>query len=155
MGELISSVYKPQAASPTAGGYTRLPLQEALLIVGGGIEGDAKGNSLTRQVNIMAASTLQELANEGFSATPGEMGEQLILADVEIDNLPAGAQLQIGASARIEVIEPRTGCGKFERYQRKLKEEATGRLGKMCRVVVGGTIRIGDPVHIVTAAVPQ
>lgn len=152
MGKLISIVYKPQCASLTEGGYTRLPLQEALLVVGSGIAGDTKGNSLTRQINIMAADTMHDLAKEGFSAAPGEMGEQLILAEVEIDSLPVGAQLQIGAIARIEVIEPRTGCGKFERYQGKLKSEAAGRLGKICRVVAGGTIRLGDPVHILAAA---
>ena len=152
MGQLVSIVYKPQDAAPSEAGYIRLPLQEARLVVGRGIEGDAKGASESRQLNIMAAGTLQTLAAEGFSADAGRMGEQLILADVEIDSLPAGARLRIGSSACIEVTEPRNGCGKFERYQGRLKEEARGRLGQMARVVTAGIIRIGDPVHVVTTA---
>ena len=148
MGKLVSIVYKPGDATANADGYTRLPLQEAHLIVGKGIEGDLKGASQTRQLNIMAADTVTELATEGFSASPGEMGEQLLVADVEIDSLPAGTRIQIGSSACIEVTEPRTGCGKFERYQGKRKEEASGRLGQMARVVADGIIRIGDPVQI-------
>ena len=58
----------------------------------------------------------------------------------------------VGASACIEVTEPRNGCGKFERYQGKRKEEARGRLGQMARVVTAGTIRIGDPVQILATA---
>ncbi len=152
MGELISIVYKPGTAPAQEGGYTRLPLQEARLVVGHGIEGDAKGVSPTRQLNIMAADTIRSLADEGFTAAPGALGEQLILADVELDGLPAGTRLQIGMSACIEVTEPRTGCAKFECYQGKTKAEAAGRLGKMARVVANGSIRIGDRVHVVEAA---
>ena len=149
MGQLVSIVYKPQDAAPSEAGYTRISMQEAQLVVGHGIEGDAKGASESRELNIMAAGTLQTLAAEGFSADAGRMGEQLILADVEIDGLLAGTRLRIGSSACIEVTKPRTGCGKFERYQGRSKEEARGRLGQMARVVTAGIIRIGDPVHVV------
>ena len=148
MGELVSIVYKPKEATANEDGYTRLPLQEAHLVVGRGIEGDLKGASKTRQLNIMASNTVTELATEGFSASPGEMGEQLLVADVEINSLAPGTQIRIGASACIEVTEPRTGCGKFERYQGKRKEEASGRLGQMAVVVADGIIRIGDSVQI-------
>jgi MOSC domain-containing protein YiiM len=152
MGELVSIVYKPQGAAPEEGNYTRLPLQEARLVVGQGIEGDAKGTSAMRQLNVMCAGSVEELAGAGFRADPGSLGEQLILAGVEIDGLAAGMRLRIGPSACIEVTEPRTGCGKFERYQDKRKEEASGRLGQMARVVTDGIIRIGDPVQVLTAA---
>ena len=152
MGELVSIVYKPQDAAASDGSYTRLPLQEAHLVVGQGIEGDVKGASAARQLNIMAADKAADLANEGVRAAPGSLGEQLLVADIEIDSLPAGTRLQIGASACIEVTEPRNGCGKFERYQGKRKEEARGRLGQMARVVTAGTIRIGDPVQILATA---
>ena len=155
MGELISIVYKPKGADAAEGSYTRLPLPEARLVVGSGIEGDTKGAGKTRQLNIMAADVIENLAKEGFTATPGSLGEQLIVADVEIDSLPAGTRLRIGRSACIEVTEPRTGCGKFERYQGKLKAKARGRLGQMARVVVEGTIRIGDPVHVVATTVEE
>lgn len=155
MGKLVSIVFKPHGSVPTEGGYTRVPLEEARLVVGHGIEGDVKGASQKRQLNIMAAGTIHQLEQEGFSAAPGKLGEQLILADVEIDRLPAGTRLQIGQSACIEVTEPRTGCGKFERYQGKAKEEARARLGQMARVVAGGIIRVGDPVQLLEEAVPH
>jgi MOSC domain-containing protein YiiM len=147
MGTLVSIVYKPRGAAPVEEAYTRLPLQEARLLVGKGIEGDAKGGA-RRQLNIMAAASVANLEREGFSATPGGLGEQLILADIEIDSLLPGTRIQIGESACIEVTELRTGCGKFERYQGRRKAEVQGRLGQMARVVVDGVIRIGDSVKI-------
>jgi MOSC domain-containing protein YiiM len=148
MGELVSIVYKPQAAVPAADGYTRVPLREARLVAGYGIDGDAKGGSTTRQLNIMAAEAIQALATEGFCAAPGQLGEQLTLVGIEVDTLPEGIRLQIGEKACVELREPRTGCGKLERYQGKPREAAAGRLGRMAQVVVDGVIRIGDPVRV-------
>ena len=156
MSELVSIVYKPQGALPegalpAAEGYTRLPLQQARLVVGVGIEGDAKGGSPNRNVNIMSAPTLQCLAGEGFQTAPGQMGEQLVIAGLEVDGLPCGTRLQIGTTACVELTEPRTGCGRFEQHQGKPRQEAAGRLGMMARVLVGGPIAVGDPVRVLEA----
>jgi MOSC domain-containing protein YiiM len=52
----------------------------------------------------------------------------------------------------VEVVEPRTGCGKFEQHQGKLRQAAAGRLGVMARVLVGGSIQVGDPVRLLAEA---
>lgn len=150
MGEVSSIVYKPRDAAGTADGYTRLPLREARLVVGQGIDGDAKGSGNPgRQLNIMTLETVQQLGEEGFHTDAGEMGEQLIVAQLDMNALAIGTRLQIGATARVELTEPRTGCVKFEKYQGKKREEASGRLGMMARVVADGTIHVGDFVQVV------
>jgi MOSC domain-containing protein YiiM len=152
MSELVSVVYKPKGAAASADGYTRVPLQQAQLVAGYGIEGDAKGGEGERQLNIMSTDSLQTLARAGFHTAPGQMGEQFIVAGLALDSLPSGARFQIGESACVEVVKPRTGCAKFEQHQGKLREEAAGRLGVMARVVVGGLIRVGDPVRLLDEA---
>jgi MOSC domain-containing protein YiiM len=148
MSELVSIVYKPKKAEAKEAGYTRVPLQETLLIADYGIEGDAKGGG-KRQLNVMSAGVVQDLAVEGFLAEPGQLGEQLIVGGLDVDALPLGTRIRIGVEACVELTEPRTGCGKFERYQSKSPKEATGRLGMMARVVTGGPIAVGDPVDVV------
>lgn len=150
MSELTSIVYKPMGAEPSGNGFTRIPLQEATLKVGEGIEGDAKGRSQERQLNIMSAATVQALAGDGFQTVPGQLGEQLIVAGMEIDTLPKGARLQIGETACVEVSMPRTGCNKFAEHQGRSQDGAAGRLGVMAKVVIGGTIRVGDPVTLLS-----
>lgn len=161
MSELVSIVYKPREAyavsnassSASEGGeYIRIPLSQTRLVVDYGIEGDAKGGSSTRQLNLMSANSLEQLAQEGFQTAPGQMGEQLIVANLEVDGLASGTRLQIGEQACVELTEPRTGCGKFERYQTKKREEAAGHLGMMARVVKEGIISVGDAVQVMDSS---
>jgi len=149
MNRLVSIVYKPQDASLNPDGYTRLPLSSAQLVAGHGIEGDTKGGGTTPHVNIMSAHVMASLAEEGFLTQPGQLGEQLIVEGLDVNTLSAGDRLQIGAEACVEIVEPRTGCGKFEKYQEKLRQEASGRLGMIAKVVTSGAIALGDDVSIV------
>lgn len=152
MSKLASIVYKPQDALPSEEGYTRVPLQEARLVAGYGIEGDAKGGHPERHLNIMSAETVQTLGGEGFRTAPGQLGEQLLLAGLVVDDLLPGTHLQIGETARVEIVRPRTGCVIFEKHQDRQRQEAAGRLGMMAQVVESGVIRVGDSVKVLGAA---
>lgn len=146
MSEVISIVYKPEGSESRPNSYTRLPLTEAQLIAGYGIEGDAKGGGTERHLNIMSDETLAALNAEGFLTKPGELGEQLIVKGLDVDSLPVGTRLKIGEAALVEVAVPRTGCAVFERHQSKSPKLATGRLGVLAKVIEGGKIRVGDPI---------
>jgi MOSC domain-containing protein YiiM len=148
MSELVSIVYKPGDAEHNPKGYTRIPRAEARLIEGYGIEGDAKGGGTWRHLNIMSAETVQSLEAECFRTAPGQLGEQLIVKGLAVDTLPAGTRLQIGQTALVEVVEPRTGCAVFERHQDRSPQRAKGRLGIIAKVLVGGPIRLGDPISV-------
>ena len=83
-------------------------------------------------------------------------GDQLYVdLDLSAANLPPGARLAIG-SAVIEVTAlPHTGCGKFLRRfgldAQKLVNSPEGRelnlRGANAKVVVAGTIRVGDEIR--------
>jgi MOSC domain-containing protein YiiM len=145
---LTSIVYRPRNAQASAEGYTREPLKNALLVAGHGIEGDAKAGGCGRNLNIMSAEVLEQLAAEGFVVGPGRMGEQLILSGIDVNSLPVGARLQIGETARVELTGPRTGCAKLERHQGISREVGAGRIGMMARVEAGGRIAVGDAVTV-------
>lgn len=152
MSRVESIVHTPLDVPPRpADHYARVPLQEANLIAGRGIEGDRKGTNAQRQLNVMAAEILAQLTSEGFKTNPGEMGEQIVVSGVEWTRLVAGARLRIGPEAIIRVAIPRTGCDRFEHIQGRPKATVAGRLGVMATVEVGGTIRVGDPVTILEA----
>lgn len=127
--------------------FARVTVAAAILVVDFGIDGDAKGGSDKRQLNVMTAETLAQLRAEGFLTAPGELGEQIVVAGVDEATLVPGSRLLLGESAVIEVTMPRTGCDRFAHIQGKPKETVTGRLGVMARVVAGGVVRAGDPVR--------
>jgi MOSC domain-containing protein YiiM len=127
--------------------YARVAVERVPLVEFHGIEGDAKGGSGDRQLNIMRAETLAELASEGFQTAPGAMGEQLVIAGLDPAALVIGTHLKLG-TAIIEVGIPRTGCARFEMIQGKPKQTAKGRLGVMARVIAGGELAVGDSVEV-------
>ena len=149
MTQIASIVYKPIGMAEPENDYLRLDLDDANLIAGHGLEGDAHaGHNPDRQLNVMSYETLTILRSQGFYTEPGQMGEQIVIHQLDVDALPAGARVQLGKDAIIEVVKPRTGCEKFERIQRKSKSLVQGQMGVMARVVTGGKISIGDPVRV-------
>jgi MOSC domain-containing protein YiiM len=147
MPRIASIVYTPRGVERKPDDrYARVPLDRATLVEGKGIAGDLKAGSRTRQLNVMRAETLSELAAEGRQTGPGEMGEQLVIAGLDPADFVAGTRLRLGAEAVIEIGETRTGCARFEAIQGVTRQSVAGRLGVLARVVVGGEIEVGDPV---------
>ena len=171
MPHVVSIVYTPASVPDLRPGerYARVSAGRVRLVEGHGIEGDAKGGPGRRQVNLMAAETLEELSAEGFKTGPGEMGEQIVVAGIDprtvavgtrvrvgIAGVPAaalapGVRLQLGGAV-VEVTLPRTGCDRFERIQERPKQSVQGRLGVLARVVSGGEVAVGDEVRVVEPA---
>jgi MOSC domain-containing protein YiiM len=152
MVNVTSIVYKPEGTVSDEGDhYLRIPLNSAHLIAGYGIEGDRKGGHPKRNLNVMSFETLEALREAGFSTQPGQMGEQLVIQGLDVGKLVAGDRFQIGDQACIEVVNPRTGCQRFEHVQGKSPDEAAGRMGVMAKVVADGTINVGDPVKLLPA----
>ncbi|MEP7293974.1 MAG: MOSC domain-containing protein [Chloroflexota bacterium] len=146
MAEVYSLVYRPENEHP-AEHYLRIPVESASLVVGRGIEGDRNGNgNPNRQLNVMSFETMTDLQQEGFKAQPGELGEQIVLRGLDVNVLEAGSRIQLGDSAVIEIVKPRTGCDRFEAIQGKPRTDAANRLGMMARVVTDGEVRVGDAV---------
>jgi MOSC domain-containing protein YiiM len=149
MPQVVSIVYTPSPPGPRPQDhYERIAVERARFVENRGIEGDAKGRPGTRQVNVMCAEALAELAAEGFKTGPGEMGEQVVIAGVSAAALVPGVRLQLGGAV-VEVTVPRTGCARFERIQEKSKQSVQGRLGVLVRVVSGGEVAVGDEVRVV------
>ena len=155
MPHVVSIAYTPRGVErKPADHYARVPVERATLVEQKGIQSDVKGSGGARQLNVMRAETLAELAAEGRKVGPGEMGEQLVLAGLDPSAFAEGTRLQLGASAVIEVGIPRTGCGRFESIQRATKQSVAGRLGVLARVVVGGEVAVGDAVTVVAEGTP-
>jgi MOSC domain-containing protein YiiM len=151
MPEIASIVYKPAGlGDDPESHYLRVPLTEAELVAGRGIRGDLKGTP-NRPLNLMTVEMLAALASEGFKTGPGQMGEQIAFSGLDVDSLSAGDRVQLGDEAVLEMLKPRTGCDRFEHIQGHSPAMVQGRLGMMAKVVVGGKIRVGDLVKVLTA----
>jgi MOSC domain-containing protein YiiM len=150
MGVIYSIVYQPiegedRSRSPE---FLRVPVQQANLIAGHGIEGDRKaGHHPGRQINLLSREWLLRLQDAGYQIEPGQFGEQITLLGIELEELRVGEQLQLGPTACIEIRQARTPCGRLAVAQ-QLAVAGLKTIGLMATVVVGGTIRVGDAVIV-------
>lgn len=156
------------------------PVRESLVLVAGlGVEGDAhqgvrvKHRSRVRrdptapnlrQVHLMHAELHEELAAEGFSVSPGQLGENVTTRGVDLLGLPAGTRLHLGATAVVEVTGLRNPCTQLDGIQEGLMEATLDRdengglvrkAGVMGIVLSGGEVRAGDPIRVELPSEPH
>ncbi len=150
MPQLTSIVYQPRDRDYADGqiDFIRLPLESAELVAGHGLRGDRKaGHNANRQVNLLSTDWLAAAAARGYRAQPGQFGEQLIVAGIDLVALPPGTRLALGGSAVLEIVKGRTGCSRLEAAQGQ-SIAGLGPIGVLARVVAGGPICVGDAVAV-------
>jgi MOSC domain-containing protein len=159
--------------------FTKANHDAVRLVEGFGVEGDAHGGTTVkhrsrvardatrpnlRQVHLIHAELLEELADAGFDVSPGELGENLTTRGIRLLELPTGARLRIGEEAVIELTGLRTPCVQIDRFKSGLLAKVVGRsdTGEMVRragvmsiVVAGGPVRAGDSVVVDLPAEPH
>jgi MOSC domain-containing protein YiiM len=137
---------------------------EALIDQVAGLSGDnwlARGSKSTpdgsadpqAQITVMNAR-VAELVASGTDRMP-LVGDQLLVdLDISVANLPAGSLLAVGQAVLRVSEQPHLGCAKFvERFGREAMRFVNSRNGRKLRlrgmntrVVVPGTVRVGDLV---------
>jgi MOSC domain-containing protein YiiM len=155
MAQIISIVYQPEGreSNERQPDYLRIPLQEATLIAGYGIQGDQKGgHHPDRQLNLLSNEWLQKIGQQGYRNHPGEFGEQIIVQGLELEELVPGDRLQLGEEAVVEISKGRAGCDRLQAAQ-PLPVKELGSIGMLARVIRGGEIRTGDPVELIVESV--
>jgi len=113
-----------------------------------GLEGDRHAGRPLRQVSILNAETVDELAHQGIPVTPGVLGENITVEGMPVMQLPDGARLRVG-NAELEITGDRPACREMLEIHADALKAMVGRAGKMARVVKGGTVRPGDPIELI------
>ncbi|KGJ78382.1 molybdenum cofactor biosysynthesis protein [Cryobacterium roopkundense] len=150
--------------------FSKPTVSEIRLLTGYGVEGDTHAGATTQhrflakkdptrpnltQVHLIQAELFDDL--DGFTVTPGELGENVTTRGVDLMSLPLGARLHLGADAVVEITGMRSPCSSINGYQPGLMKalittDAAGRpvrrAGVMAVVAANGTIRAGDAVRV-------
>ncbi|MGE4239972.1 MOSC domain-containing protein [Ramlibacter sp.] len=181
---------KPTSRRPPAGrvvavaaaskhAFSKVAATDIALVEGLGVLGDAHSGATVkhrsrvardptqpnlRQVHLIHAELLDELAGKGFDVAPAALGENITTRGIDLLALPTGAELQIGATAVVEVTGLRNPCSQIERFRRGLLAEVVDRdedggvirkAGVMGVVLAGGIVRAGDAVAVRLPAQPH
>lgn len=149
------------------------------LVEGLGVEGDAHAGVTVRhrsrvarnpaqpnlrQVHLIHSELFAELAPQGFTLRPGDMGENVTTAGIDLLALPVGTVLRLGDQAEIAVTGLRNPCLQLDRFAPGLMAATLGRsedgtlvrkAGIMATVRRGGSIRPGDAIAVILPPPPH
>ena len=153
-GELVLIAARPQPAERELPTEARLDLVEGLVGDNWRVRGSRHtpdGSAiLDMQITVMNARVAALVAGEENMALAGD--QLYVDLDLSHDNLPIGSRLAIGGAVLEVTAPPHTGCKKFVarfgedamRFVNSREGRAHRLRGMNTRVVVPGTVRVGD-----------
>ncbi|PTA69419.1 MOSC domain-containing protein [Deinococcus arcticus] len=159
--------------------FSKVPQAAVTLLAGLGVQGDAHAGKTVRhrsrvradptqpnlrQVHLIHAELLEDIAARGFVLRPAELGENITTRGVDLLALPRGARLSLGPQAVVQVTGLRNPCAQIEAFQSGLLKELVGqdeaghsvfRAGIMAVVLQSGEVRPGDRVVVTLPPEPH
>lgn len=107
-----------------------------------------------RQVHLIPFEIFAELRTEGYDVGPGELGENITVAGLELERLPLGTVIRLGTTVAVELTGLRTPCVLIDRFQSGLKRHMIRKdiCGPKFKCGVLGVVRIGGWVSLGNAA---
>ena len=151
--------------------FSKPRLEEIRLIEGWGVEGDAHAGTTVqhlsrvardphqpnlRQVHLVHSELFDEVRKNGYDVEPGQLGENITTAGLDLLALPTGTVLHIGESASIRLTGLRNPCEQINGLAPRLMKEMVFRqpdgtvvrkAGVMSVVLTGGVVRPRDAVR--------
>lgn len=152
--------------------FSKTPALSIRLLAGLGVEGDGHMGAAVkhrfdrrrdptmpnlRQVHLIAAELLDDLNGRGFAVAPGDLGENVTTAGLDLLALPEGTRLRLGGAAVIALTGLRAPCVLMDRFQQGLKAATSSRdaagavickAGVMAVVVTDGEVAAGDAITV-------
>ena len=152
--------------------FSKVVVPSVRLLAGLGVEGDAHAGRTVRhrsrvardptqpnlrQVHLIQSELLSELADLGFRIAPGDLGENIATAGLDLLALPTGTRLRLGREGVVVVTGLRNPCRQLDAFAPGLMravldtDEAGGlirKAGVMATVLVGGAVETGDAITV-------
>ena len=115
-----------------------------------------------RQAHLISSDLFDALRSSGFAVNPGDLGENIATVGLDLESLPLGTILQLGASATLELTGLRTPCVLIDRFKSGLRKLLEGgaagprfRAGVMAIVIKGGVVSPGERIRTILPAPPH
>jgi MOSC domain-containing protein YiiM len=134
-------------------GQAKTPVPEAEVVAGEGIIDDAHRAFGHRQVSLLMQERIEEQADRmGGTGTieigPGAFAENFTTEGIELGDLKIGDELSIGGGrVRLKVTQVGKECHTRCAIYKLAGECIMPELGVFCEVLVGGKVKVGDPIE--------
>jgi MOSC domain-containing protein YiiM len=152
--------------------FSKQSVDRIQLVEGFGVQGDSHAGATVqhrsrvrqdpsqpnlRQVHLIHSELIEELADVGYAVRPGDLGENVTTAGVDLLGLPKDALLYLGRTAVVRVTGLRNPCQQINDFADGLLKqvlvpgpdgEVVRKAGVMGVVERGGMVYPDDPIHV-------
>ncbi|RJQ86472.1 MAG: MOSC domain-containing protein [Desulfobacteraceae bacterium] len=129
-------------------GTRKTPLNEAVLVEGHGLQGDAHAGTWHRQVSFLASESIESARQKGLEVSFGDFAENIATQGIDWMSLPVGTRLRIGSEAIVEITQIGKECHKKCAIYYSAGDCIMPREGIFAKVLAGGVIRVHDPIAV-------
>jgi len=132
-----------------ARGQPKIPVDSIELKPNFGVVHDAHASADThRQVSLLDEAGIDIMRQKGYHAAAGDFGENIVTADLPINQLGIGTLLQIGPEAQIQVSQIGKECHTPCAIGRRTGECIMPKEGLFAEVLKGGIVQANDEIKI-------
>lgn len=129
-------------------GQRKKNIHQGELVAEHGLRDDAHAGHWHRQVSLLALESIQKMQAAGLKVGPGDFAENLTTEGIDLPSLPLGTRLRIGAQALGEVTQIGKECHARCAIFHLAGDCVMPKEGIFIRVLMGGTVRVGDEVSV-------
>jgi len=124
-------------------------VNEVLVTIEAGVEGDCRGRKLDRQVTVISADSWRDACRDlGMEVPWTKRRANLLVGGIDLRDT-VGARISVG-DVLLQIAEENPPCRVMDIQQKGLRKalEPDWRAGVSCRVLAGGKIKVGDAVQL-------
>ncbi len=130
-----------------AKGTEKRPVEKGVFIKRYGIETDAHAGNWHRQVSLLSWDSVQAFNRQGAGVTDGDFGENILVEDIDLKQLPVGTVLRCGTVA-LRITQIGKDCHSDCAIRQRTGDCIMPREGVFAEVLEGGEIRPGDVITV-------
>jgi len=115
-----------------------------------GIENDAHAGKWHRQVSLLSHEKIEAFRARGADVEDGAFGENLVVSGIDFRSLPIGTRFTCN-SVLMELTQIGKECHSGCAIYKAMGDCIMPREGVFARVLIGGTISVGDNLTVIPA----
>jgi MOSC domain-containing protein YiiM len=123
-------------------------IDQAILVVGHGLQGDAHAGDKDRQVSLLAAESIDRMRTKGLEVTFGDFAENIATSGIDWISVAVGTYVRLGETCVLKVTRIGKKCIKKCAIYYQAGDCIMPREGVFAKVIQGGVIRTGQKIEI-------
>ncbi len=121
---------------------------KARVIKAFGLENDAHGGFMHRQISLLSTASIQKMKDKGVDVGSGDFAENLTTEGIDLPALPVGTTLRIGGSLLVRVTQIGKECHSRCNIFKQVGDCVMPREGIFVEVLSDGEVAEGDEIEV-------